>query len=439
MTTRHEGGEILTIGDELLRGEVVNGNAAWLGARLLECGLPARRVVAVADEPAAIVVAVQEAAARCSLLLITGGLGPTVDDLTAAALAEAIGEGLVSRPELVRAIEQRFAAMNLQYSANNAKQAELPPSATALANACGTAPGLALVVGGCQVFALPGVPAEMRAMFDEHVAPWILARLRRGAVARRTIKLFGIGEGKADAALRNLLAAVAVTDCVTSLHFRTHFPENHVIVVARAEGEAAAAQIRADRAVEALEAEVLRRLERFVFDREGRSFAESLVDALRGAGARVAVAESCTGGRVAELLTGAAGSSAVFELGVVAYADRVKRELLALPAALLAEHGAVSRACAEAMARAVRERAPAEYGLAVTGIAGPDGGSLAKPVGTVHFAVADGRGVSHLQRRLPYDRGRNRLAAAYVALWLLRARLRGEDFNGDDPCGGRWA
>jgi nicotinamide-nucleotide amidase len=433
--------ELLTVGDELLRGDVVNGNAAWLGARLFECGVPVQRVVAVADEAGAIISAVHEAAARCRLLVITGGLGPTVDDLTVAALAQAIGEPLIRRPVLVSAIEQRFAAMGLRYSSNDDKQAELPPSATALANSCGSAPGVALPVGPCQVFCLPGVPAEMRAMFDAAVAPWIAVHLTRGAVARRTIKLFGIGEGEADRVLSDLLAEDEAADCVRSLHFRTHFPENHVIVVARAAGEAVAAKARADAAVEALEAEVCRRLERFVFDREGRSFAESLLVLLRGAGARVAVAESCTGGLVADLLTGAAGSSAVFDLGVVAYADRIKRELLGVPEALLAEHGAVSQACAEAMARGVRERARADFGVAITGVAGPGGGSLGKPVGTVHFAVADGAGVAHLRRRLPYDRARNKLGAAYVALWLLRARLRGEPCggDGDDPCGGRWA
>lgn len=431
--------ELLTVGDELLRGEVVNGNAAWLGTRLFECGLPVQRVVAVADEAGAIVQAVHEAAARCPLLVITGGLGPTVDDLTVAALAQAVEEPLVRRPELVAAIEQRFAALGLRAAPNSAKQADLPPSATALPNACGSAPGVALRVGGCQVFCLPGVPTEMRAMFDAQVAPWVLAQLERGAVARRTIKLFGLGEGQVDAALGDLLAGVAADDCAPSLHFRVSFPETHVIVVARARGAAPAAQSRAAAVAAALEQEVCLRLSRFVFDREGRSFPESIVHLLREADARLALAESCTGGLVADLLTSVAGSSACFEIGVVAYADRVKRELLAVPEALLAEHGAVSQACAEAMARGARERGRADFGLAITGIAGPGGGSAAKPVGTVHIAVADARGVVHLQRRLPYDRARNKLAAAYVGLWLLRARLRGEDHAGDDPCGGRWA
>ncbi|MBK6845996.1 MAG: competence/damage-inducible protein A [Proteobacteria bacterium] len=187
--------ELLTVGDELLRGDVVNGNAAWLGARLFECGVPVQRWSRSPTKPARS-SAPYEAAARCRLLVITGGLGPTVDDLTVAALAQAIGEPLIRRPELVSAIEQRFAAMGLRYSSNNDKQAELPPSATALANSCGSAPGVALPVGACQVFCLPGVPAEMRAMFDAQVAPWVLAQLERGAVARRTIKLFGLGEEK---------------------------------------------------------------------------------------------------------------------------------------------------------------------------------------------------------------------------------------------------
>ncbi|MBK6845997.1 MAG: nicotinamide-nucleotide amidohydrolase family protein [Proteobacteria bacterium] len=204
-------------------------------------------------------------------------------------------------------------------------------------------------------------------------------------------------------------------------------------------GEAVVAKARADAAVEALEAEVCRRLERFVFDREGRSFAESLLVLLRGAGARVAVAESCTGDRRADLLR-AAGSSAVFDLGVVAYADRISASCSAYRRRSLAEHGAVSQACAEAMARGVRERARADFGVAITGVAGPGGAASGKPVGTVHFAVAGRRWRRASAAPPPYDRARTSWERL-MALWLLRARLRGEPAvaTATIPAAGRWA
>lgn len=425
--------EILTIGDELLRGELVDENAAWLAQRLAELGMRVRRLASVGDGLDEIVAVVKEAAARSALLVVTGGLGPTADDRTADAVALAAGVPRVPHPPSIEAIRARFARAGFPYTANNDRQGHLPAGADPLPNERGTAPGFALTLEGCRVFCFPGVPSEMHWMCETYLVPWLVHARSLGVRSRKVFKLFGLGESHVDAKLEGLPGDEQ--GCELSLHYRAKFPEVHVTLIARGADAA-----RVEAVAEAKGAEIARRLDRFVFARGDVSFGEAVVSALREAGHTVALAESCTGGLVGDLLTRAPGASQVFELGLVAYSNRLKQQLLSVPAALLEREGAVSRTCVEAMACEVRRLAGASFGIAISGIAGPGGGTVQKPVGTVHFALAWDGGVRHLERVFPYDRQRNKLVAAYAALWLLLEQLRNRGVAAAaDPFDGRWS
>lgn len=434
--------EILTIGDELLRGDLVDTNGGWLAAELHALGLPVTRMGSIGDAAEDIVEAFERAIGRSRVLITSGGLGPTDDDRTIASLAQAAGVELVRDEGALRHIETLFERAGLTFTPNNESQAWVPEGAEVLLNKQGTAPGVRLSIPdagtktggageGCHVFCLPGVPRELKWLYGEYVEPWLQEQLGLEPARRRTLKAFGIGESTVDHRLKGLLENVDTSGAQVSVHYRATFPENHVTLLVRGPSDVA------DEVADQLLDDAVGRLGQHVFARDAsRSFADALVAALRDAEATIAFAESCTGGRAADLLTNAAGSSEVFELGVVAYANRIKEQQLGVPEAVLAEHGAVSKACVEAMARGVRELAGSTYGVAISGIAGPGGGSADKPVGTVHFALDSADGTRHLHRVFPYDRDRNKLLAAYVALWLVLRELRGD---GDgDLLDGRW-
>jgi nicotinamide-nucleotide amidase len=451
--------EILTIGDELLRGDLVDSNSAWLATQLLTLGLPVTRIASVGDEADDIANALGEASERASVVITSGGLGPTDDDRTIGALAQAASVELVRDEAALAHVKARFARAGLTLTPNNESQAWVPAGAAVLLNEQGTAPAVRLAMpnsrggAGCHVICLPGVPRELKWLYGHYVEPWLRDEYGARVAVRRTLKVFGIGESNVDHALDGLLDGVdgncrSTTDRNVNgahgdhvrhdvtLHYRATFPENHVTLLVRAAQGApeASAVALADR----LAAAAAERLGRYVFARdEAHGLADTLVAALREAEATVALAESCTGGRAADLVTNAAGSSQVFELGVVAYANRIKQQQLGVPEQLLAEHGAVSKACVEAMARGVRELAGSTYGIAISGVAGPGGGSADKPVGTVHFALDSASGTRHLHRVFAYDRDRNKLLAAYVALWMLVRELAG-DSSAVDLLDGRW-
>jgi nicotinamide-nucleotide amidase len=430
--------EILTTGDELLRGDVVNTNAAWLATRLKQLGAQLCRVVTVGDALPALTGALAEALPRCQLLLVSGGLGPTADDRTTEAVARVASNlPLELHAEALDAMRARFARGNYPFTPNNEKQAYLPRGATLLPNAHGTAPGFMLRVGGCLVVCLPGVPHELKGIFEEEVVPRLTAELALAPALVHSLNVFGLGESQLDHRLTDLLQLCDPGGCQVTLHYRTSFPENRVLLVV-CPGEGGEPEARA--VMERLSAEARARLGRHVFGVDEQSFPEAVVGALRRCGASLALAESCTGGQAADLLTSAAGSSEVFSLGVVAYSNEFKQRLLGVPQQVLADHGAVSRECVEAMALGVRALAGATYGVAISGVAGPSGGTPDKPVGTVHFALAapDGR-VRHLHRVFPFDRLRVKRLSAYTALALTLHECRGEASLSGDLFEGRWA
>ena len=415
--------EVLTIGDELLRGEIVDSNKAFLSDRLLSLDIETHYHASVRDVPADMIDAFRRAAERSDIVLVSGGLGPTRDDLTTEALAQAFGREMRLDENALAGIRAFFAAVGREMTENNASQAWFPDGAEVLANPIGTAPGFMLDVKSAVFFCMPGVPREMMRMMDEQVLPRVAARLS-GAEARvvraRLLRTFGMGESTLDAELADIAASGDVV-----LGFRTSFPDNYLRPVARA-ATAAQADALLDRVCDAIRA----RLGALVYG-EGEETLEQVVGRLlRERGASVAVAESCTGGLIAGKLTDVPGSSDYFVGGVVAYADAAKRALLGVPDALLAEHGAVSEPAARAMAEGARARFGADLAVATTGISGPGGGSEAKPVGLVHIALADAQGTHADHFVFPLDRTRHRQLTAQVALDWIRRRLLGFPLEG---------
>jgi nicotinamide-nucleotide amidase len=413
--------EILTIGDELLRGEIVDSNKSFLSDKLLGIEVETRFHASVNDDPADIRDAFLRAAERSSIVLVSGGLGPTRDDLTVEVLAETFGRKLVQHEPSLHQIEAFFARLGREMAPSNAKQALVPEGAEVLPNPVGTAPGCMLDVGRTVFFCMPGVPRELYKMMDEQVLPRIAARRRATSFARAALlRTFGIGESNLDERLRDLELPLGV-----ELGFRTNFPDNYVRPVARAASEAEA-QAKLERACAAIRAQ----LGPLVYGEGEAETLEAVVGRmLAERGQSVAAGESCTGGMIAELLTAVPGSSGYFRGGVVAYSNAAKTALLGVPAALLEQHGAVSEPVARAMAEGVRERFAVDYAVATTGIAGPSGGTPEKPVGLVYVALASATATEVRELVFTFDRERNRRVTAQVALDWVRRQLLGEPLD----------
>jgi nicotinamide-nucleotide amidase len=405
--------EILATGDELLTGQVVDTNSAWLMDRLWDLGVMVRRKTLVGDDRADLLAALAETTARADVVVMIGGMGPTEDDLTSACVAEAMGVPLAVDEGSLRTIEERFRRFGREMTPNNAKQAMFPRGAVVIPNRFGTAPGFAAPLGRAEVICLPGVPVEFRGLADEWVLPRLAARL--GEVpAAGLVKLFGVPESHADHAMRPVMDDPA--NAGVRFGYRAHWPEVHVKwSVPGAGAVARAARIR--EAVCAVFGDA-------VWGGARDELPDVVVARLAARGERVAVAESCTGGLLAALITNVPGASAVFDLGVVAYANAMKESLLGVPAPVLAAHGAVSEPVACALAEGARRVGGATWGIGITGVAGPAGGTPEKPVGTVQLALAGPNGTAAASRLYRGDRERIRKQAAYEALNLLRLALR---------------
>lgn len=404
---------VLCIGTELTRGELHNSNATWLAESLTRSGLEVTSVDCVDDHRERIEGYLRRLSAEHQVLVCTGGLGPTTDDITTECAARVAGVGLVrdqASYEHIEKLVHRFGRPHML--AANAKQADFPVGARVLPNPNGTAPGFCVKLGQTPAYFMPGVPTEMKAMFDAHVAP-DLAALVEGARHQIVLRCFGMSESECNERLAGLEAQHGVY-----VGYRASLPEIEVKVLAHA-ATLAEAQSLARRAADDARA----RLGDVVYGEGFSSLPEQLGALLADRGQTIAVAESCTGGLVAELLTRAPGSSRYFLGGVVAYANSAKTELLGVSAALIAERGAVSAEVARAMAEGVRSRLGADFGLAFTGIAGPDGGTAEKPVGLVHWALASAAGTELRERVFIGNRQQVRLRAAFSGLELVRRAL----------------
>jgi len=404
---------IVSVGNEILSGQTVDTNAAYLSAELLTIGVPVASSYAIRDEIDAIVRGLSLASADADVVLVTGGLGPTDDDLTRQAMAKFLGVELELHNELLEKIQKFFAARGRQMAETNKIQAYIPAGAKALAN-IGTAPGIMAESEGKLFFALPGVPMEMKRMFEESVLPELERFAGGQAVVVKKLKCFGAGESTIAELLgsmmqrgRNPLINCTVSSGIITLH-----------IIATSEDNEKAKQM-----AEKDEKLLQNMLGELIYGVSEKSLAEVVGEKLTRQGKTIAVAESCTGGLLAKLLTDIPGSSKYFTFGWITYSNQAKISELGVPADLIQEYGAVSEQVAESMARAARKKAGTDYAVGITGIAGPAGGSEQKPVGLVYIGVDSENGCDTKRCLFSGNRRFIRLRAAQTVLNILRLKL----------------
>lgn len=410
--------ELIAVGTELLLGNIANTDAQMISQGLSQLGINVYYHTVVGDNPQRVRQAVDIARGRADILITTGGLGPTCDDLTKVAVAQAFGKELVYHEPSAQRIRERFAARGTPVTENNFQQAMVPEGCTVLDNDWGTAPGVAFASGGTHVLMLPGPPRECEKMFRHRALPY-LQKLSDGVIASRTVKTFGIGESAAEALLRDLMNALHNPTLApyakptgTELRITAHAPTRE----------------EALRLIAPVEEQVKAILKDKVIGVDVDSLEEVCFALLKDRGLTVGTAESCTGGLLAKLLTDLPGSSAVFRGGVVSYTNGVKAGLLGVPQDLLDRYGAVSPQVAEAMAQGAKAALGCDIALSTTGVAGPDADDRGNPIGLVYLGLAWGDQCQVTEFRAgPVERERVRRQAAQTALDLLRRHLTGLD------------
>ena len=418
--------EILSVGTELLLGNIVNSDAQALSRELSGLGLNVLYHSVVGDNPKRLKAAVELARSRADVLITTGGLGPTCDDLTKNTLAEAFGRKMVFHPECAEEIRRFFACASREMTENNLQQAYLPEGCDVLDNAWGTAPGCAFEADGTYVVMLPGPPSECLPMFRERAAPW-LSRLGEGVIRSRTLRVFGLGESAVEALLRDRMNELANP----TLAPYAKEGEVELRITAKADTPEAA-----DALIAPVEAEVRGVLGDLVYGADVLGLEQVVLDGLRGRGLTLGTAESCTGGLIAQRLTSVPGSSSVFRGSVVSYHCGVKAGVLGVSQALLDEKGAVCAGVARQMAQGARKALGCDAAVSVTGVAGPGPDDRGNPEGLVFTALAapDGCWVKELNLAGPSARrDRIRNLAANHALDMARRWLAGLD-----PAGNGW-
>ena len=413
--------ETICTGDELLTGLTSDTNSRFFQEALLNrTGLLVRRGVVVGDDRADIIEAIDQAVQRADVVLVSGGLGPTTDDLTAECAAAAAGVPLVQNAEAMRHIEERFKARGIALSDNNRRQAMVPQGAEVVLNAEGSAPMFIQRRGEgrtCTLFYVPGVPREYRHLVAEHVVPRIAA-LKKGTETRRLalLKTVGLPESHLDERVRPLAARYPQV----LFGFRTHPPENHLKLLASGANEAEASEV-----LEKVVAEARVILGPTCFARDAQTMPGVVLAKLVEKKQFLALAESCTGGMMAEQFTNESGASKAFYGCACTYVDEAKTKWAHVPEGLIAQFGAVSHEAAEAMATGVRTSTGAHWAISTTGWAGPTGGDAENPVGTVYIGIAGPDGVKVEKHRFHGDRERVRSFASAIAFDLLRKRLEG--------------
>ncbi len=421
MVTTAVRAEILTIGDELCRGEIVDSNSSYLAARLWDLGITTRWMTSCCDDESDLAEALSQAARRADLVICSGGLGPTEDDLTVDVAARLLGVD----PEIDDASRRRMEAWfagRMDVTPIQLRQVRVPAGARVYENPVGLAPGFEVALVGVPLICLPGFPREIHAIYDR----WLVGRLvelREGRgeherIARQIYRVFGRGESQIASACERLVTDVAGA----SIHYQVKFPETLVKLVVRDPDAGAAAARLAE-----LDTSIRQRLARYLYGIGDESLIERTTRRLIEAKQTVATAESCTGGLVAEMLTRLAGSSSVFPGGAVTYSNAEKVRQLGVRPETLAAHGAVSRETVSEMAVGARDRFNTDHAVAISGIAGPGGGTPEKPVGTVWIALASGSFVATRKLAWPSTRDQIRLLAAWWALAMLDAAVASDD------------
>ena len=408
--------EIIAVGSELLTPERLDTNSLYLTAELNKLGVEVVTKCVIGDDLNRLADAVARALGRAGIVILSGGLGPTEDDLTREAVAQALGRKLVFHAEIAEALERRFAATKRKMSEINKRQAFVMEGAEVLPNDRGTAPGQWVVSNGAVAILLPGPPHEMKAMFEQQCLPRLTRLVPKQAIRTAFLRITGMPESDLDALIspvykkyRNPVTTILAANGDLQVHLR-----------ARCDTEAEADALLAE-----VTAPIVQLLGDRLYSRTGDPLEVVAGGLLRERHATVSVAESCTGGMLGARFTTVSGSSDYFVGGFITYSNALKRELLGVPIATLEQFGAVSQETAEAMAVGARERTGSTYAISITGVAGPDGGTEAKPVGLVYIGIAGPDGTVVVQRRFLGDRQRIRVFTTQNALDLLRRRLQG--------------
>lgn len=410
---------ILTIGNELMSGRTADTNSSFIAREANLQGWSVEAMLSVGDDFAAIKNRLDYLLPLADVIICTGGLGPTADDITTEAIARAFGRSLFLDETSLNYIKDIFARRNFPWVENNTKQAMFPEGAEVIPNTMGTAPGFALDVNGKWIFVIPGVPRESQIMFPGGVMPILHREFpeQEQFIAKQTIKTFGLGESAVDKALSD----VDFNAWGVNIGFYPIFPENHIVLVSRKKTLA-----EAQEKLKLAQNEVTARLGKYIFTCGEENLEEIAGKLLKDKNLTIAVAESCTGGLITSRLTDVPGSSDYLERAAVTYSNAAKVSLLGVPAEIIEKHGAVSEETARLMAEGVRKMAGTNLGLSSTGIAGPDGGSAEKPVGTVYLAVSDGKETICRRYVYKWDRKRNKLIFSQTALLLLKNYLEGK-------------
>jgi len=407
--------ELITIGDEILIGQVVDTNSAWMGQQLNLLGIEVYQVTSIHDDHDHILKAFAEAEQNADLILITGGLGPTKDDITKKCLCEYFNTELVLYPEVLDHVQSLLSSRNVVINELNRDQALLPASCTVLHNSVGTASGMWFERNNTIFVSMPGVPFEMEAIMTEEVFPRLVKLGISQSIVHKTVLTIGLPESM-------LAEKIEKWESALPEYIKLAYLPSQMMVRLRLSGygtDEAAIITEIDKQVN----ELLTIIPESVFGFDNENMGIVIGRMLGKSGQTMAVAESCTGGSIAQFITSNAGSSAYFKGGVVAYSNEIKNRLLSVPMELLESFGAVSQEVAEAMAAGVQKAMNADYSVATTGIAGPDGGSDEKPVGMVWIAVAGPSGVTSKKYIFKHNRERNIIRTTHTALNLLRTLI----------------
>ncbi len=408
--------EIITIGDEILIGQVVDTNSAWIACRLNDSGIALGLITSIRDDAGEITAAVDAAFARSQIVVVTGGLGPTNDDITKKTLAEYFRTPLVRHQPSYDFIEKMLAARGVEFNALNRRQADLPRDCEVLPNRNGTAPGMYFDRNGSVLVSLPGVPFEMMALFDEQVLPRLRGKYSLAPITHKTAVTFGLAESVLAETIAGWESALP------PLLKLAYLPaSNHIRLRLSAYNNASSAAGQIDAAFDALQ----KIIPKYFLGFEPVSVESAVAQLLVGKGATLSVAESCTGGYIASLFTSMAGASDYFEGGVTSYSNSVKEKILGVKRETLERFGAVSEEVAREMAQGVRRITGSDYSIATTGIAGPTGAVEGKPVGTVCMAVATPGGVFSKRMVFGKLRRQNIERSSAVAVNMLRLHLLG--------------
>lgn len=407
---------ILTIGNELLSGRTQDTNSALIASHINARGWQVSMMMSVGDDYEAVKRELDHILNHADAVIVTGGLGPTADDITTAAIARACGLGLYTDENVLAEIKARFVQHGLVWTMNNTKQAMFPEGARLIANPIGTAWGFALKHHNKRIIVIPGVPSEVARMMPKGVIP-VLREAQTGPrefFISRTFKLFGITEAKLD----ETVAHLNLDDPELSIGFYPRFPESHLVLTSKS-----ASDDKAKSAFKDAEFRIAEALKKYIFGFGDDTIEGIVAELLSRKKLTLSVAESCTGGRITDKLTNIPGSSQFLERGFVTYSNESKTKLLGVPSEVIRKFGAVSEETARSMAEGARNNAGTDIAISVTGIAGPTGGTEAKPVGTVYIALADGKQTVCRLFRFRWERQRIKEMAAHWALEMLRRYL----------------